>query len=85
MTLVVSHGTALIDGKPVCPRCGLRPRKWLGRRYDAFCKPCRTNYKREYMQNRRAEMVEVFLTREEWAAVKAMRAAAAAAPGRHRR
>jgi hypothetical protein len=44
-----------------------------------YCRPCRA----EYNRNWRAGKIQVMLTREEWADVKAARVAAAA--GRHRR
>jgi hypothetical protein len=88
VTLVVSRGTLLIDGKPACPKCGLRPRIWSGYRYQAYCQPCRREYRKAYMRERRAGKIEMLLSPEEVQAVRAIRAAAAAglAPlGRHRR
>lgn len=80
MRTLVSQGTMLIDGKPACSRCGRRPRRWSGGRWQSYCTPCHQDYSAE----RRAGKVEVLLTPEEWAAVKASRAAAAIA-GRHRK
>ena len=67
MKVTVSRGTAAYDGRgrKLCSRCKQRlPAK--GQRY---CRPCFADYNAE----RRAGMVEVLLTPEEWAAVKAAR------------
>ena len=53
--------------KAECSSCGFRPAV-QGQRY---CRPCRA----EYNRNRRRGKIEVLLTPEEWAAVKAFRAA----------
>jgi len=66
VTLVVSQGTMSAGGAKVCSRCG-RSRDQGKQRY---CKLCHA----QYCRDRRAGMVEVLLTREEWAAVKAERA-----------
>jgi hypothetical protein len=73
----------LIDGKPACARCGLRPRRRSnGKKLQSYCQPCHT----EYMRDRRAGKIEALLTPEEAEAVRAIRAAAGVAPlGRHRR
>ena len=75
MRVTVSRGTAAYDdrGRKLCSRCKQRlPAK--GQRY---CIPCH----REDMAERRAGMVEVLLTREEWAAVKAARKEKDESPG----
>jgi hypothetical protein len=66
VTLTVSHGTVSVDGVRACSKCGA-PRDKKKQRY---CKACRN----AYSQARRAGMVEVLLTPEEWAAVKSQRA-----------
>ena len=81
MVLQVSRLTFMIGGKPACSRCGRRPRRWSGGRWQSYCTVCH----REYCAGRRTGKVETLLTPEEWEAVRVMRAAAAAAPGRHRR
>lgn len=72
------------DGKAACSRCGRpvqRTRQRGGRgRPQSLCNSCHA----EDQRDRRAGTVQVQLTPEEYAAVKAARAAAAAAPGRHR-
>ena len=74
MTLVVSRGAIyLSDGQKACSRCRRRPPK-PGQRY---CAPCFADYAWE----RRQGKIQVLLTPEEWAAVKAAREAAPA--GRH--
>lgn len=67
MTLLVSRGTMSVGGVKACSRCG-RPRDKKDQRY---CKLCRAAYARE----RRAGMIEVLLTLEEWAEVKERRGA----------
>ena len=63
----------LIDGAPACARCGRRPRRRSKNRIQSYCDFCH----REYCAERRAGMVEVLLTPDEWAAVQAARAEAA--------
>jgi len=58
----------LADGRRGCSKCCLRPRA-AGQRW---CRVCLT----ENARNRRAGKIEVLLSPEEWAAVKALRAAA---------
>jgi len=81
---LVSRQTIFIDGKPACSKCLRRPRRWDGRRWQSYCTECH----REDGAARRAGMIEVLLTPDEWAEIKTARlnaAAAAAAAGRHRR
>jgi len=64
--LRVSRGTVSVDGqKPCSCGCG-QPRDRPGQRYRKDCHAA-------YMAERRRGMVEVLLTPEEWAAVKAQR------------
>jgi predicted amidophosphoribosyltransferase len=56
-----------VDGQKACSRCG-RPRDRKGQRY---CKRCHAQYQRD----RRAGMIEVLLTLQEWEDVKQRRAA----------
>lgn len=77
-------GKVWVDGKPGCSRCARRPKRWDGRRWQSLCDVCH----REDARERRRGKIEVLLTPAEWAAVQAMRAAAAAGlvpTGRHRR
>ena len=69
-TVVHANGRATVwlsDGQKACTNCHRRPRV-PGQRW---CQVCRT----EYNWERRAGKVQVLLTPEEWAAVKAARAA----------
>lgn len=79
--LVTSSGKVFIGGKPACSRCGRRPRRWDGRRWQSYCTVCH----RDDARDRRVGKVEMLLTPEEREAVWAARAAAEASPGRHRR
>jgi hypothetical protein len=64
--LNVSRGAVyLSDGQLACARCGKEPR----RKGQAYGRKCHAEYCRE----RRQGMVEVLLTPEEWASVKAAR------------
>lgn len=69
---MVSQGTVFVDGKPACTKCGRRPKRWDGKRWQSYCTEC----KREYSTERRAGLVEVLLTAQEWEAVQIMRAMA---------
>lgn len=60
-----------IGGKPACVRCGRRPRRWDGRRWQSYCLPCH----QDYCAERREGMVERLLTPGEWEAVKRARVA----------
>jgi RNA polymerase subunit RPABC4/transcription elongation factor Spt4 len=66
VTLLVSQGTMSAGGVKACSRCG-RPRDKKGQRY---CRLCHA----QYCRDRRAGMVEVLLTVEEWERVKERRA-----------
>jgi hypothetical protein len=66
VTLVVSQGTAFVDGQKPCSMCGA-PRDRKNQRY---CRKCH----REYIRARRAGMVEVLLTPAEWQVIQALRA-----------
>ena len=69
MKVTVSRGTAAYDGRgrKLCSRCKQRlPAK--GQRY---CRPCHT----DYVAERRKGMIEVLLTPEEWAGIRAAREA----------
>lgn len=70
MRMIVSQGTIYSsDGQRMCSRCGRRPVTKGPRRYQSLCKVCHA----DDMAERRAGMVEVLLTPEEWAAVKLAR------------
>jgi hypothetical protein len=77
----------LVDGKPACPRCGIRPKRWDGKRWQSYCVECRREYKRDYMAKRRRGMIEILVTPEEFEAIKFMRhfGTVPGQPGRHRR
>lgn len=82
----VSRGqsaSVTINGQPVCVRCGRRPVRptspWAKRKRQSYCNVCHADINFE----RRQGKVEVLLTPEEWAAVKAARKAEAS--GRHAR
>jgi hypothetical protein len=74
-----------VDGRPACSKCGKPVTQTRGRngtgRPQSYCDGCRAEFER----NRRAGKIQVLLTPEEWAAVKAMRAVAGGRGGRHRR
>jgi hypothetical protein len=57
----------LPDGQKACGKCWRRPRA----PGQQWCQPCRT----AYMQDRRRGKIEVLLTPEEWAIIRALRAA----------
>jgi hypothetical protein len=66
--IIVSRGSKTADGVKSCSRCG-KARDREGQRY---CRACHADYVREW----RAGKVQVLLTPEEYAAVKAARAEA---------
>lgn len=65
MTLSVSRGSVSVDGQKPCSRCGIRPQR-KGQRY---CRPCQTEYTREW----RAGRVSMMVTPEERALLLAHR------------
>ena len=77
MTIYVSRGTLYNSaGQKICGKCGLRPRR-PGQR---TCQPCHTEYMRDWRKRQPKEaikprMLKVSLSRGEWEAVKAARAA----------
>ena len=81
MITVDSHGTAWIDGKPVCVKCGREPKRWSGGRWQSYG----TNCHREYNAGRRAGKIETLLTPDELEAVRHMRHFGTVPAGRHRR
>src|SRR5260221_9489100 len=72
---------ATINGQPACARCGRRPVRpsnpWAKRKRQSYCSVCHADINFE----RREGKVQVLLYPEEWAEVKAARAAEAI--GRH--
>lgn len=39
---LTSGGKLVIDGKPACVKCGRRPQRWSGKRWQSYCGPCHT-------------------------------------------
>ncbi|MHB1875819.1 MAG: hypothetical protein ACYCPF_13310 [Streptosporangiaceae bacterium] len=76
--MIVSRGTSYrSDGSKACARCGRRRDRGPG---QAYCRRCHT----EYMRQWRAGRVEMLLSPEEAAAIRALREVGGSASGRHR-
>ena len=70
MRITVSREAAYdSQGRKLCSRCKRRPRK-KGQRH---CKECHAEYMREWREGRRGGLIQVLLTPDEWALVKAFR------------
>lgn len=63
----------------MCIRCLRRPARRSPKRWQSYCQECHA----QYVWERRRGLVQVLLTADEWAAVKAARDAQLA--GRHHR